>query len=79
MKTLSHIEEHHPHLIQRIVWVWNYPEALAFLEKMLLQDRNGRDGFNMQAFAEIVLLIDVAKEKLNIPIFPQNIHKDYLR
>ncbi len=63
MKTLSYIEEFHPHLIQTIVLAWKSQEPLPLLEQLLLQDIKSNEELDTQTIAEVIFLIDVEKEK----------------
>ncbi len=65
---LSSLETLYPRLTNEIIFIWTYPEAISFLENILIQDREGRDGFDFNAFSEINLLIDILKENTQLSI-----------
>ncbi len=55
--------EDFPHLMEKIIGLWNGNEVLPFLESLLVDDRDGkRMGFELPVYRDILLLISVAHE-----------------
>lgn len=61
----SHGLEAYPHLLEKLVEVWNTPELDAFLHDLIYDDRGGtRIGFEPHAYRDILMLRAVAHEAL---------------
>ncbi len=55
--------EDFPHLVKHICELWNSPEIVAFLQCLLVDDRDGnRIGFELPVYRDILMLIAVAHE-----------------
>ncbi len=56
--------EDYPHVIDRISELWGQEDVLAYLQSLLLNDRDApREGFYLPVYREILLLIEVALER----------------
>lgn len=52
-----------PHILEKICGLWSAPEALVYLESLLVDDRNGsRNGFDLLVYRDILMLIGIARE-----------------
>lgn len=60
-----HLDEHYPHVFEKIVQLWGTPEAASFLTGLLVTERSGRRGFSPEAASDIMRLID-AYEQLGL-------------
>lgn len=50
----------YPHVVKRIVGLWRLPECRDYLERLLLDNREGkRNGFSLMAYGEILTLLQV--------------------
>lgn len=57
--------EAYPHLLEKLVHVWNTPEINAFFEDLIYDKRGGtRVGFEPGAYRDILLLRDIAHQAL---------------
>ncbi|MEW6119350.1 MAG: hypothetical protein AB1593_04595, partial [Pseudomonadota bacterium] len=57
--------EAYPHLLEKLVHVWNTPEIGAFFEDLIYDKRGGtRMGFEPGAYRDILLLRDIAQQTL---------------
>lgn len=55
--------EAYPHLLERLVAMWNTPDIDAFLNELIYDDRGGtRVGFEPGAYRDILLLRDISKQ-----------------
>ena len=55
-------EKAHPHIAKRIDMMWDSPEVVAYLEKLLLTDRSElRDGFELDIWSELDNLLSHSK------------------
>jgi hypothetical protein len=55
--------EAYPHLLDRLVAVWNTPDVDAFINELIYDDRGGtRMGFEPGAYRDILLLRDVLQQ-----------------
>jgi hypothetical protein len=52
----SWLERHHPHIVQKLVLLWGYPECLNFLKSLVIDWRGDRQGFRREVMAELVFL-----------------------
>jgi hypothetical protein len=56
----------YPHLLDKLVQVWNTPEIDGFLDELIIDDRGGtRQGFTPLAYREILLLQAIARDPLH--------------
>ena len=51
----SEIEKQYPHIIDKLVLMWGYPELNHYLDKLLFADRK-REGFPPEVMEELMLL-----------------------
>ena len=57
--------EAYPHLLEKIITVWDTPELDAFFHDLIYDDRGGtRAGFEPGAYRDILLLRDIAQSSL---------------
>jgi len=59
------LEEQFPNLLQRVTVMWGEPEALAFLQKLIVDERGGRQGFPFEVMSELLVLSGIAEAKAN--------------
>ena len=56
--------EEYPHLMQQISDLWQGSDVLPFLQGLLINNRDDpREGFDLMVYREILLLIDVVRER----------------
>ncbi len=68
--------EDFPHLIKHICELWNSPGIVAFLQCLLVDDRDGnRVGFELPVYRDILMLIAVAHELERVRLLEGN-HPD---
>jgi hypothetical protein len=54
-----------PHVLNRLAELWERPQASEdYFSELLLPDRSGRKGFNLQAMQEVVALRDRNRRRL---------------
>jgi hypothetical protein len=53
---LSAIEEKFPRIAEQITLLWGHPEMEKFFEKLMYDDRGGREGFPEDVMSELVFL-----------------------
>jgi hypothetical protein len=54
-----------PHVLNRVAELWGQPQAAEdYFSALLLPDRSGRKGFNLQAMQEVVALRDRHRRRL---------------
>lgn len=56
---LSEIERRFPHVAESVVQRWGKPEALRYLDSLMMDSRGGRQGFPFEVLQELMLLRDV--------------------
>jgi hypothetical protein len=54
------LEESYPHLLERIVATWGEPESVAFLRKLIVDERGSRQGFPFEVMSELLVLGSLA-------------------
>jgi len=55
-------EKSHPHIAKKIDMMWDSPEVVAYLEKLLLTDRSElREGFELDVWSELDDLLSHSK------------------
>ena len=60
----QHSLEDYPYLMDQISALWGQNEVVAFLQSLLLNDRDQpRQGFDLLVYREILMLIEVARER----------------
>lgn len=65
IEVFSHLEERHPNILKKICSVWRTPELGQFLERLIVDDRGTRAGFEPGVMTELLLLnaiLDAAGE-----------------
>jgi hypothetical protein len=56
--------EHFPHLFAKITKQWRTPQCAGYLRSLVQDNRDGgRGGFNMEAFRELLFLINLMEQK----------------
>ncbi len=56
--------EHFPHLFAKITGQWRAPQCVGYLHSLLQDNRDGdRSGFHMEAFRELLFLINLLEQK----------------
>lgn len=56
--------EDYPHVMGQISQLWGQEDVLAYLQSLLINDRDApREGFHLPVYREILLLIEVALER----------------
>jgi hypothetical protein len=56
----SHVERAHPHIVQRLRFLWGYPEGGRYLAQLIIDGRGGRRGFSKQVMSELLTLANMA-------------------
>ena len=54
----SHIEQKHPHIVDRLRLLWGYPEGSRYLASLLVDARGDRAGFSREVFSELITLVN---------------------
>jgi len=62
----SSLEASHPVIATRIIWTWRSPELLAYLKRLIIDDRCDRVGFGHEAMSELLLLHDILDPPLDV-------------
>jgi hypothetical protein len=52
----SAIEEKFPRIAEQITLLWGFPEMEKYFEKIMYDDRGGREGFPADVMSELVFL-----------------------
>ena len=55
----SALEEAHPKILQRLEVTWRAPECLAYLNRLIVADRNDRAGFDQSVMSELLFLTEI--------------------
>lgn len=50
---LTAVEAEHPAIATKIAAIWGEPECASYLRRLLIQDREGREGFSVPVFAAL--------------------------
>lgn len=58
----SAIEENFPKIADKLTLVWGHPECLAFLSKLIIDQRGNRKGFNPEVMNELILLVEITEQ-----------------
>ena len=61
------LEKEYPHVLDKIAALPNAVEREKFFEALLLTQRSDRRGFSIEAFSEILALIDVYQKTGQLP------------
>lgn len=56
LDVVSHVEEFHPKIAERIASTWRTAELLDYLKKLIVDDRGNRAGFAPGVMSELLLL-----------------------
>jgi hypothetical protein len=56
------VEEHYPHVLEKVSSLWGTMEMERFFEDLLLTQRTDRKGFSTEAFGEMLALMDVYRK-----------------
>ena len=59
------LEKRFPHILSAIVAMWGYQELNVYFHKLSVDERGGREGFPLEIWEEINMLLNVHQE-----IFP---------
>jgi ankyrin repeat protein len=51
-----HLEREHPHILSRLMDLWESPEFDSYLNEVLIDTRGGRSGFSLKVVAEIMFI-----------------------
>lgn len=57
------IEENYPHVLEKIANLANPLEAERFFEELMLTQRTDRHGFSVEAFGELLALVNVFRKR----------------
>lgn len=57
------LEDQFPNLLKRLTVMWGEPEALALLQKLIVDERGGRQGFPFDVMSELLTLSGIAEAK----------------
>lgn len=52
----SGLERHHPHIVEKLVLLWGYPECTGFLDSLVIDWRGNREGFKREVMDELLFL-----------------------
>ncbi|MDB5805615.1 MAG: hypothetical protein JWN73_2937 [Betaproteobacteria bacterium] len=58
---VSDLEEQYAHLAEKMVGIWGTPECVAFLRKLIVDERGSRQGFPFEVMSELLILSAVAE------------------
>ena len=56
------LEERHPKILERICATWRTPELLAYLKRLIVDDRGDRAGFDPHVMSDLLLLSAILEE-----------------
>ncbi len=56
MKILSEVEKRFPHVARNITLMWGCPEFIDYINKLIVDDRGGRQGFQTEVLDEMLFL-----------------------
>jgi hypothetical protein len=56
----SHLERAHPHIVERLRFLWGYPEGGRYLAQLIVDARGGRRGFAKEVMSELLTLANLA-------------------
>ncbi len=56
MKILSEVEKKFPHVARNITLMWGCPEFVDYINKLIVDDRGGRQGFPTEVLDEMLFL-----------------------
>jgi hypothetical protein len=52
----SELELRYPHIVDKLVMLWGYPELTQYLDKILFADDRRREGFPPEVMEELMML-----------------------
>jgi hypothetical protein len=56
----SFVERAHPHIVERLRFLWGYPEGGRYLAQLIVDARGGRRGFSKEVMSELLTLANLA-------------------
>jgi len=56
-----HLEQDHPHVLDRLMELWGTPEFDACMHGLQLDSRGGRQGFSLEVMAELMFIDELHK------------------
>ena len=56
---ISHVEQAHPHIVERLRFLWGYPEGGRYLAQLIIDARGGRRGFSHEVMSELLTLANM--------------------
>ncbi len=56
---ISDLEVLHPRILERVLGTWRTPELLAYLKKLIVDERGDRAGFSMNVMSDLLMLAAV--------------------
>jgi hypothetical protein len=56
----SFVERAHPHIVERLRFLWGYPEGGRYLAQLIIDARGGRRGFAKEVMSELLTLAIIA-------------------
>jgi len=56
----SDLERRHPHIVERLRFLWGYPEGGRYLARLIVDTRGGRTGFSREVMSELMTLANMA-------------------
>ena len=54
--------ERHPHVLEKIALLWGHPECGMLIERLFVDDRGDRKGFDKDVIEELMLLGEISRE-----------------
>jgi tankyrase len=51
-----HLQRNFPHVLNRIMQIWNTPEFESYMHELMIDKRSGRQGFPLEVIAELMFL-----------------------
>jgi hypothetical protein len=58
----KNLEEHYPHVLEKIASAWGTLAMEPLFDSLLVTQRTGRQGFSVDAFAEVTTLVGVYRK-----------------
>lgn len=55
------IESDFPHIMEKLVLVWGYPECFSYLSELIIDNRGNRKGFDMDIMGDLMLLLKITE------------------
>lgn len=56
----SDLERRHPHIVERLRFLWGFPEGGRYLAQLIVDSRGGRTGFSREVMSELMTLANMA-------------------